>query len=86
MAEAGLAAIRVAKEGGQWQAALDRERTDEIPPQLAAALRRRKGAIAAYRALSDSWKKRYRYWIESAKREETRRKRIAEVVERVLEG
>jgi uncharacterized protein YdeI (YjbR/CyaY-like superfamily) len=84
MTEAGLSAIRDAKEGGQWQAALDRERTEEIPAELEAALRREKGALAAYRALPDSLKKRYVYWIQQAKRERTRFNRAAKVVKQVL--
>ncbi len=83
MEEAGLAAIHEAKRSGQWKAAIERENTDRIPPELRAALRRKKGAIAAYRSLPDSQKKQYVYWIQSAKREQTKRKRIAEIVRKV---
>ena len=86
MTEAGLAAIHAGKECGQWQAALDRERTEEIPPQLEAALRRNKGALAAYRSLTPSMKKRYVYWFNDAKREQTKRKRAEEIVRLVLGG
>jgi uncharacterized protein YdeI (YjbR/CyaY-like superfamily) len=84
MREAGLIEVRRAKESGRWQAAMDRERPEEIPPELVAALRQKKGAIAAYRGLPDSKKKQYVYWIQSAKRDQTRRKRIEEIVKRVL--
>jgi uncharacterized protein YdeI (YjbR/CyaY-like superfamily) len=86
MTEAGLAAVRAGKKSGQWQAALDRERTDEIPTDLEAALRRKKGALAAYRNLPDSKKKQYLYWLQSAKREQTKLKRIEEIVRQVLGG
>lgn len=43
MTEAGLAAVEAGKQSGQWQAALDRENTDEIPPELEAALRQTGG-------------------------------------------
>lgn len=83
MAEAGLATVREAKRNGQWNAAIEREDTDRIPPELRAALRRVRGAIAAYRGLPNSQKKQYVYWIQSAKREQTRQKRIAEIVRKV---
>jgi uncharacterized protein YdeI (YjbR/CyaY-like superfamily) len=86
MTEAGLAAVHAAKKSGQWQAAIDRERTEEIPPELEAALRRKKGAIAAYRALPNSKKKQYVYWIQSAKREQTVLKRVEQVVKQVFKG
>lgn len=85
MTEAGMAAVQEGKKSGQWKAAIDRENTDVIHAELEAALRRRKGAIAAYRDLPTSQKKLYMYWIQSAKREQTRRIRIEEIVKRVLE-
>jgi uncharacterized protein YdeI (YjbR/CyaY-like superfamily) len=83
MTEPGRTAVAAAKESGQWQAALDRERTDEIPPELERALRREKGALAAYRALPDSVKKRYVYWIQEAKREKTKLRRARQIVTQI---
>ena len=85
MTEVGLAAVEAAKESGQWQNALDREQPDKIPPELETALRQKKGALAAYRDLTDTKKKQYLYWLQSAKREGTKRKRIEEIVKQVLE-
>jgi uncharacterized protein YdeI (YjbR/CyaY-like superfamily) len=85
MTEAGMTAVQEGKKSGQWEAAIDRENTDVIPPELEAALRRRKGAIAAYRNLPESQKKQYMYWIQSAKREQTKGKRIEEIIKKVLE-
>jgi uncharacterized protein YdeI (YjbR/CyaY-like superfamily) len=85
MTEAGLVAVQEGKKSGQWKAAIDRENTDVIPAELEAALRRRKGAIAAYRNLPESQKKQYMYWIQSAKLEQTKRKRIEEIIKRVIE-
>ena len=83
MTEAGLEKIVLARRSGQWDAAINRERTDVIPPDLEKALRRRKGAIAAYRKLTDSRKKQLLHWLFTAKRPETRRKRIEAVVREV---
>jgi uncharacterized protein YdeI (YjbR/CyaY-like superfamily)/Tat protein secretion system quality control protein TatD with DNase activity len=84
MTDEGFSSVREAKESGQWQAALDRERTGEIPPELEAALRRKEGALAAYRDLPASKKKQYLYWLGSAKRERTKRARIEKIVEQLL--
>ncbi len=80
MTDAGLEKIAQAKENGQWAAAIAREQVDIIPPDLEKALRRKKGAIAAYRALPASRKKQYIYWLQSAKRPETVQRRIAKIV------
>ena len=84
MTEAGREKIAEAKENGQWQAAIRREQTEIIPTDLAAALRRRKGAIAAYRSLNKSRKKQYIYWLQSAKRPATKRRRIEKILEEVV--
>ena len=84
MTEAGLAKVDEAKESGQWEAAIRREQVDIIPPELEKALRRRKGAIAAYRALPASQKKQYIYWIQTAKRQETLLRRIERIVDEVM--
>ena len=84
MTEVGHAAVQKAKESGQWQAAIDRENLEIIPSDLESALRRTEGATAAYRNLPDSKKKQLIYWLQSAKRKETRQKRIDEIVEKVL--
>lgn len=83
MTEAGLRSITEAKESGQWEAAIRREQVDVIPPDLEEALGQREGAIAAYRALPDSRKKQFIYWLQSAKRPTTRQRRIEKIVEEV---
>lgn len=84
MTEAGLEKIAEAKENGQWDAAIRREQVDIIPPDLEEALHRREGAIEAYRALPASRKKRYIYWLQSAKRPATKRRRVERIVEEVV--
>ena len=84
MTEAGQEKITEAKEGGQWEAARRREQIDVIPSELEKALRQRKGAIGAYRALTASQKKQYIYWVQSAKRPATKQRRIEKIVEEVM--
>lgn len=85
MTPAGLEKIDQAKESSQWQAAIMREQTDVIPPDLEKALRRKRGAIVAYRDLTDSKKKEYLHRIYSAKRPETRARRIESIVSEVVD-
>ena len=84
MASAGLQKTKEARENGQWEAAHLRENTDEIPERLRKALSKRKGALAAFRALGPSRKKQLLYWLQTAKRSETERKRIQAIVDEVL--
>jgi uncharacterized protein YdeI (YjbR/CyaY-like superfamily) len=84
MTEAGLKAIAEAKETGQWQAAIRREQVEIIPPDLEEALDQIEGATVAYHALPDSRKKRFIYWLQTAKRPATKRRRIEKIVEEVL--
>ena len=84
MTHSGLVKIAEAKENGEWEAAIRREQVDVIPEELENALRKKEGGVNAYQALADSRKKQYIYWIQSAKREETKQKRIQKIVEEIL--
>jgi uncharacterized protein YdeI (YjbR/CyaY-like superfamily) len=84
MTEAGLARIEEAKATGEWDAARSREDTDTIPDNLKKALNRRKGAVAAFRALPMSRKKQLLHWLNSAKRPETEERRIRAILDEVL--
>ncbi len=79
MAPAGREAIQRAKTTGSWTA-LDSVEALEVPKDLAAALARNKKAAGNFEAFSPSAKKGYLYWINGAKRSETRAKRIRETV------
>jgi uncharacterized protein YdeI (YjbR/CyaY-like superfamily) len=85
MTAAGEQKIAEAKENGKWEAAIRREQVDEIPQELENALHKAANALSAYRALPDSRKKQYIYWLQSAKREETKQKRIQKIVKEVLD-
>ena len=84
MTEAGYQKITEAKENGEWDAAIRRELVDVIPKELEIQLRRIDGALSAYQDLPDSRKKQYIYWIQSAKREETKQRRIQKILEELL--
>jgi uncharacterized protein YdeI (YjbR/CyaY-like superfamily) len=58
----------------------------EVPAEFTSALRRDRKAAKAYAALSPSCQREYVEWIASAKRPETRDRRIAQAVEWIAEG
>ena len=57
-----------------------------VPDALAAALKTNKAAAAKFAAMSPSCRREYVEWIESAKREETRARRVATALEWIAEG
>ncbi len=80
MTAAGLEKVRQAQENGEWEAALRRERVDEIPPELEVVLENFPGALSAYRAAPDSKKKQWIYWLQTARRPETLARRIHKII------
>ena len=78
--QAGHKSIAIAKANGSWTI-LDTVEALEIPADLAEELKKRKGATEFFVALSKSGKKQLLYWVISAKRKETRQKRIQEIAE-----
>jgi hypothetical protein len=59
--------------------------TDEVPEDLAAALRRNTSARQALDAMPPSHRRRYVGWVTEAKREETRARRVEDAIRRILE-
>jgi uncharacterized protein YdeI (YjbR/CyaY-like superfamily) len=85
MTPAGLAKIAEAKENGEWEAAAAREDVTSVPDDLVQALENA-DAWLAFDAWPASRKKQYFYWLENAKRPETREKRIRAIVEKAKQG
>ncbi len=85
MTPAGLAKVAAAKESGEWEAALAREDVSSVPDDLVQALEEG-DAWLAFERWPSSKKMQYLYWLESAKRLETRQKRIQAIVELAKKG
>ncbi len=85
MTEAGLKSIEIAKQNGSWTI-LDSVEDLEIPADLEAAFKENPDAKNFYSGLSKSVKKMLLYWLVSARRPETRHKRISELIECASEG
>lgn len=79
MTKAGINSIQVAKENGSWTF-LDDIEDLVIPPDLAAKLSAHSVANDFYQNLSNSIKKQILYWLASAKKEETRSKRLQIII------
>jgi uncharacterized protein YdeI (YjbR/CyaY-like superfamily) len=80
MEEAGFKSIEIAKENGSWTF-LDAVEALVIPVDLKAEFVNFKGSIDYFDSLSNSAKKILLYWVISAKRKDTRQKRIFEIAE-----
>lgn len=80
MTEQGYKSIKIAKENGSWTI-LDEVEALVVPDDLRKSLSKRKDAKEFFEGLSKSDRKILLYWVMSAKRKETRLKRIKEIVE-----
>ena len=78
--EAGLARIEQAKTSGEWYRELSDDRGPIAPPDLTEALKSNKKARKNFENFPPSLQQQFSYWITSAKRPETRAKRIQETV------
>ncbi len=85
MTPAGMRVIESARADGSWDALND---VDDllVPPELAVALAAVPAALKGFEAMSPSAKKPILFWVTSAKREETRARRIEEIVRYVSVG
>lgn len=79
MHESGLAKIEIAKQNGSWTS-LDAVENHEIPTDLEIAFKQNPKALENYQNFSPSYRKSYLYWLNHAKREETRKIRIDEII------
>jgi uncharacterized protein YdeI (YjbR/CyaY-like superfamily) len=85
MKEEGYKSIEIAKENGSWTI-LDGIEALIIPDDLLEELKNHKGSMDYFESLSKSAKKILLYWVISAKRKETRQKRIVEIAENACEN
>ncbi|WP_378172062.1 YdeI family protein [Aquimarina sp. SS2-1] len=79
MHESGLKSISIAKENRSWTA-LDDVENGVIPDDLQKAFTKNQLAYSNYQNFSKGYRKSYLYWLNQAKRQETRDKRIKEII------
>ena len=62
------------------------ERIVDVPIELQQALSKSKKALEFFNTLSYTNRKEYALWVSSAKRDETREKRLSETIKKLLAG
>jgi uncharacterized protein YdeI (YjbR/CyaY-like superfamily) len=82
MTSAGFETIKNAKQKGKWDTAYTAKKVPTIPDDLEKALKENKLAWKNFDNFSNSTKLQYIYWINSAKKDETRQKRIINVTKK----
>jgi uncharacterized protein YdeI (YjbR/CyaY-like superfamily) len=81
-----MAEITRAKDDGRWEAAYDGARTAAVPPDLQAALDARPKARSFFARLDAANRYAVLWRVQTAKRPETRAKRIETLVDMLARG
>lgn len=88
MTARGQALIDEAKDSGEWDQ--KRSKPDisakDIPGELEQAFAEHPDAKENFLALAPTYRKHYIWWIGSAKREDTRKRRTAEAIQKLKRG
>jgi uncharacterized protein YdeI (YjbR/CyaY-like superfamily) len=86
MHPAGIAAVEQAQADGRWQDAYEGQASIEMPADLADALAGAPAARTNFELLTSQNRYAILYRLQTAKREDTRAKRIREYVEMLARG
>jgi uncharacterized protein YdeI (YjbR/CyaY-like superfamily) len=86
MHRTGLVAVEQAKADGRWDRAYAGQATMEVPSDLAAALKATPPAKAMFECLSSANRYSVLYRVTTAKRAETRQRRIEQLVAMLARG
>ena len=81
MKPSGLKAIEAAKQDGRWDAAYESQKNISIPEDFQVALDKNKTAKAFFATLKSAERYSFLFRIQTAKKPETRQKRIQQFVE-----
>ena len=82
MTDEGLEKIEEAKKNGMWDTAYTSRQAEALPKALEIALKADPEAWENFTNFANSYKNNYIGWINEAKRDETKRRRIEIVVQR----
>ena len=86
MQPAGLREVAQAQKDGRWDAAYDSARTATVPPDLAAALAQEPAAQEFFAKLGGQNRYAILFRLQTAKKAETRARRLAQFVIMLREG
>lgn len=84
MTEAGMAKIREAQNKGEWFKTEPVRKELAFPPDLHKQLEANKKALDNFNRLANGYKRLFVGWVTSARKEETRQRRLMEAI-RLLE-
>ena len=86
MKPSGLKAVEAAKQDGRWDAAYASQKNISVPADFQSALSKNEKAKAFFESLTGSKRYAFLFRIETAKKAETRIKRILQFVEMLEKG
>ena len=86
MQPAGLREVERAKADGRWEAAYHAASAMDVPPELAAALKKNAKARKAFEALNATNRYAFCWRVHTAKKPETKQARVEKFVEMLERG
>jgi uncharacterized protein YdeI (YjbR/CyaY-like superfamily) len=86
MQPSGRAQVDAARGDGRWDRAYESPANAQVPDDFLRALRRHKGALAFFRGLNRANVFAIAYRLQTAKRPETRQRRLAQLVQMMQDG
>jgi len=86
MTPSGQRSIDEAKLNGNWDTPARPSMDMPMPPELASRLKRHKKAARFFESLAPSYRRQYIAWIATARRDETRTRRLDEAMQLLARG
>jgi uncharacterized protein YdeI (YjbR/CyaY-like superfamily) len=86
MKPAGLKAVTAARQDGRWEAAYSSQKNMSVPEDFQAALDKNRNARAFFASLNSANRYAILFRIQTAKKAETRAKRIQQFIEQLERG
>jgi uncharacterized protein YdeI (YjbR/CyaY-like superfamily) len=86
MTEAGMAEIEKAKADGRWEQAYDSPKNMTVPEEFLSMLEKNKKAKAFFETLNKTNLYAIGWRLQTAKKEETRKRRMEMIVEMLARG
>ena len=86
MTPAGLAEIERAKSDGRWDQAYDSPKNMEVPPDFLKELKKNKKAYEFFQTLNKTNKFAVAFRLHTAKKPETRQRRMKQFLEMMERG
>lgn len=86
MSPAGERSIKLAKKNGKWTEPASERTMFLMPPELHARLKNSHKAESFFSSLAPSYQQQFIAWIATAKRPETRKRRLDEAIELLGRG